>query len=440
MSVGLASDRRESLSAELLSSGALVLAIKAVSAGLAFAANVMLARVLGPAGYGAYAFALAVAGTVGLIATVGLPTLAVRETAAATARESWTAVRGLVHWSTRFTVAISTGLSCFVGAITWMVVDGQTTLLWIALAMVPPTAVALVVEGHLRGLGSVVGAQIPEGLVRPGLYVMAVVPLALMGRLTPLAALLALAASTLVSLGVALVLLGRRMPRHRERSAPEPARWIRATIPLALVGAMQIVMEHTDVLMLGLLTDAAETGIYRTAHRTSLIIGFALVAANVVLQPTFAKLWVLGRRPTIERLAIRSSRTTLAMVAPVVVIFVVVGGPVLGFVYGPAFAVGGTALALLTVGQAANVATGSVGNLLMMTGFGRDVALTTAIGMGGNVVLNALLIPPFGVTGAALATSLSLVSWNAMLAVRVRHRLGIGATAVSRRLADERAY
>ena len=47
-----------------------------------------------------------------------------------------------------------------------------------------------------------------------------------------------------------------------------------------------------------------------------------------------------------------------------------------------------------------------------------------------NLLLSALLIPPFGMVGAALASTTSLIAWNLILVVRVRQRLGIDSTCL----------
>jgi hypothetical protein len=76
-----------------------------------------------------------------------------------------------------------------------------------------------------------------------------------------------------------------------------------------------------------------------------------------------------------------------------------------------------------------NAAAGSAGKVLVMTGY--EIAAVWAVGVGAlvNLVLAILLVPPFGVTGGAIAFALSLVLWNVALVVIARRRLGINVTA-----------
>jgi len=84
----------------------------------------------------------------------------------------------------------------------------------------------------------------------------------------------------------------------------------------------------------------------------------------------------------------------------------------------------------LSVGQLINAATGSVGLLLIMTGYERDAAICVGISAVLNVVLNATLIPKWGLTGAAIATTSSMMVWNILLAIWVYRRLRIHSTAL----------
>jgi O-antigen/teichoic acid export membrane protein len=124
-----------------------------------------------------------------------------------------------------------------------------------------------------------------------------------------------------------------------------------------------------------------------------------------------------------------SGRLSLLAALPVAVFLIVLGQPILSLVFGEAYGVGGTALGILCAGQLANAATGSLTLILNMTGHERD----TVMGLGSaaivNVILNLLLIPRFGIEGAAAATAISVAAWNALLLRKLHARLGISSTA-----------
>jgi O-antigen/teichoic acid export membrane protein len=119
----------------------------------------------------------------------------------------------------------------------------------------------------------------------------------------------------------------------------------------------------------------------------------------------------------------------LAFSLIVTVGFVGLGKPFLRLVFGPPYEAAYVPMIILLVGQLVNSAAGSVGALLNMTRYEMETAKGMAVAAGVNVVLNFALIPVWGTIGAALATAVSLVTWNVLLWWSVRKRLGISSLA-----------
>jgi O-antigen/teichoic acid export membrane protein len=100
--------------------------------------------------------------------------------------------------------------------------------------------------------------------------------------------------------------------------------------------------------------------------------------------------------------------------------------------FGDGFVAGQTALRILAGCQLFNAAAGPVGVLLVSGGHGRVMAWALGSAVVVNLVLNAVLIPPLGMAGAALATGTSTIVWNGLLIVHVLRRLGIDPTVLGR--------
>jgi len=60
-----------------------------------------------------------------------------------------------------------------------------------------------------------------------------------------------------------------------------------------------------------------------------------------------------------------------------------------------------------------------------MTGFEKESSKGMAIAIIINIALNLILIPEFGLNGAALSSMLSIFFWNLMLRHYVKTRVGI---------------
>ena len=104
---------------------------------------------------------------------------------------------------------------------------------------------------------------------------------------------------------------------------------------------------------------------------------------------------------------------------------VLVMGEQLLSIFGPDFKDGYTALVILGVGGLVNALAGPVANLLALTGSENFVSRVMMATMALNFVLNLSLIPLWGVEGAALATAISMVTWNLVMFVASRRRLGL---------------
>jgi O-antigen/teichoic acid export membrane protein len=75
---------------------------------------------------------------------------------------------------------------------------------------------------------------------------------------------------------------------------------------------------------------------------------------------------------------------------------------------------------------------GPVGVVLIMTGHERDAALAIGVSAVLNLILNAILIPGWGMEGAAVATAASTVVWNILMAIALYQRSGIHSTILGK--------
>ena len=100
--------------------------------------------------------------------------------------------------------------------------------------------------------------------------------------------------------------------------------------------------------------------------------------------------------------------------------------------FGPGFASGGRALAILATGQFVNVLTGSVGELLLMSGHEKSLRRCLIAATGISVALHTALVPRFGVEGAAAANALTLAALNLGALGCVRRRLSIDVLPLPR--------
>jgi O-antigen/teichoic acid export membrane protein len=119
-----------------------------------------------------------------------------------------------------------------------------------------------------------------------------------------------------------------------------------------------------------------------------------------------------------------STKWTLYVSLPVLMVVWFAPRGVLNVLYGPAYVPGATALILLTVGQTINAGTGPTGPFLNMTGHHLVWLRLSGLALLTNVILCLLLVPRWGMEGAAASTGLSLTVLSLTSLAVVRRILG----------------
>lgn len=412
--------------------------LKISQAGFSFLSTVLLARILGAEGYGIYAYAYAFVTLLSTPAQAGLPTLVMRETARGMAEGRPELVQGIWRWAGKIVMFISVILVLVIGVIVLISKKGkfglrEWTFLW-ALLLVPLVCLGNLRGAALRGLHKIIMGQLPEFFIRPALFlVFLCVGLLSTKKLTPPQAMALNVAAAGLAFIIGAWLLYRNTPSNVHKANPiyEGKSWLGSLIPLAFIAGMWVINSQADIVMLGLFKPPAAVGIYRVAVQFALVASFGLQAVNMVVAPRFAAFYTKKEMSRLQRLVTRSAQAVLAFNLLVTGFFVLFGRVFLDLVFGKDFTTAYVPLLILLIGQLVNSAAGSVGALLNMTGHERDTARGLALAAGINIVLNFLLIPPLGPKGAAVATAVSMMTWNIALWWLVRKRLGINSLAFS---------
>ena len=408
------------------------------SVGLSLVTSIFLARSLGPAGYGDYAYAMTWLLVLSTIAQVGTDKLALRSTAAYLSKSEWSLLNGLVRWVTGNSLLAS--LLVATGAIVisrFLITDiDPVTLatLTIAFLMLPLLVLTRVLQGVLRGLNHILQGQVAEVFIRPFLLSVFLIVVFLFNRpLTPPQAmgLHVLAAAAGAVLGI--ILFVRAYPAAARGAVPQflPRAWWAIALPFLFTGLLETLNQRADILILGSIAGTEPVGIYNVVKRLGEPALFVLISVNMALAPRISRLYASNDRLGMQALITKSTRLIVYVSFPIS-LFLIIAGPWLLTLWGPSFAAGYTALIIVSLGYLANAATGPVILLLNMTRHERAAMLSVGIGVIINIILNFALIPTYGINGAALATATSTVVLNLLLVYFVRKRLGIDATILGR--------
>lgn len=399
--------------------------LKAGATLLAFGASLLYARALGPHDYGLYAYVVAWVAVLTVPAELGVSAYLTREGAKAPG----SALR-LCRWADSWLVASSLIAGLFLAAAVLLPQAAGARWLFVIAAPLPLlTSLGNVRRALLQARGAVARAQWPLLVLAPALMLAALGALWLWrGRLDPVSVMAAMTGSALVPLVINDLQL-RRAAAGSMEPAPDHLR-LRAALPFMWLGGLFLLSNRVDLIMLGALKGAHAAGIYAIAARAAELVTFFLGAANMVLAPQIARLYHAGERSVLQRLLAGATRRVFLLSLPLALLFIIWASPLLGYVYGSAYAQGAIALRILAGAQLFNVFAGSTGTILNMTGFERLSMWAVGLAVLVNIVLNAILIPGLGIEGAAIATGVSVVAWNVVLWYWVRRRLRLRPSAI----------
>jgi O-antigen/teichoic acid export membrane protein len=199
------------------------------------------------------------------------------------------------------------------------------------------------------------------------------------------------------------------------------------------INAAHLIAKQADILMLGAIRSTSEVGLYSAASKISDLIIFGLVVSNAVLAPMISGLYGKEQIGSLQSLITLAARATFIVTVVCFIGILLFGQWMLGL-YGAAFRDAYYPLVILSFGQFINAASGPVGFLMTMTGRHFHAAIIVGISALANVGANAILIPLWGMGGAALATALTSALWNLSMVYYVVQVLGLHPTPIGKRV------
>ncbi len=379
---------------------------------LSFAAQIALARWLGPARFGVFALGSTLFRIGALLAPLGLHNGVLRfgserlregsDAVAATARRSVRLALGCGLVAALVLALAARPLGKLLSA------DPAFVPLLLALAVGLPAAAGLrVAAAATRVSRRMQFSVLAEDVAQPAIFLLlAVLALATGRELSALG--WAASAAYGAALLLALVYLGRLFPTRRATPAPPAGELLRFGWPTALAGAFGLLVLWLDRLFVGYYLDDSSVGLYQAASQASLALAVVLTAFNSIFAPMIGELVREGERDQLGALYRANTRWGFLAALPLAALFLVAPADALEAFFGAVYRPAAPALVLLTCGQLVNLATGAVGFLLMMSGRERTWLGCATTALVANVALNLVLVPRYGVSGAAAATAISV--------------------------------
>ena len=402
-----------------------VFAVRAGSAALLFLTQIVLARWMGAGEYGLFVTAWTCVLVLGGIVHLGFNVAMMRLAPQYYANKDYGAFRGLWAGGRRVATTSATVVALLGLTAVWIVeMEGSAALalpLALAFLCLPLYTRTDVQDGLGRGQGWTMDSIVPPFIVRP-LALLAMVAVAFLAGspATAVTGMLLAFFSVVAANVMQTVLLTRRIRETVPEATPtyDYAGWFKISLPLLAGGISEIVTLNADVLLLNLFRPPEEIGIYYAAAKTTALALFVLYAVGTAYAGRIAAASALGNRGEIETLVGQAVRWTFIPSAAVTLAILAMGYPVLAS-FGEGFTDAYPLMFILAAGILTKASMGPSELILNMLGHQRASALSMATAAVLSVVLNLILIPIWGVTGAAVATataiiSMSVINWVAM--------------------------
>jgi O-antigen/teichoic acid export membrane protein len=413
-------------------------AIRVISAALAFLSQIILARLMGEYEYGIFVFVWVLIVLFGDLSCLGFHTAIVRFLPQYKASGAFEEIRGLTGTARLFGLLSGTSVLA-VGMIALHLFGDRiqsyyVVPIFLGLLAMPMIALGDILEGTSRANHWPVMALSPVYIIRPILIISCMlIAIGLGAPHTAVTAMqAALVATYLTALGQYVATLIRlRRHYHAGPRKIDFLSWLSVAFPIFLIEGVSFLLTNSDVVVVGIFLEPHDVAIYFAAAKTMALVHFINFSVKAASGPRFSSIIAEGTRQQLAAAAIDAAKWTFWPALGVGLV-VLAAGHLLLSLFGGAFTAGYVLMAILLAGILAKALVGPAETLLMMSGKQNICVALYAGALTANVVLNVLLIPHFGIEGAAIATASAMAVEAVLLHLAVRHALGIALFAFAK--------
>lgn len=199
---------------------------------------------------------------------------------------------------------------------------------------------------------------------------------------------------------------------------------IKFSIPQVLSNFLIFVILSSDLMILGIYRSSSEVGIYTMVIKIAMLISYILLSFNAIFSPIISDLHNRKKIENLDSLLKTVTRWNYTISLPIFLIIFLFAKPILA-VLGNAYVLGASALMILSVSQFVSAATGQIGFIILMSGRTYIFLFTNIAAAVVNLLLNFLLVPTYGMVGAAIASAISLAGINILRVIIVAYSMRI---------------
>lgn len=198
---------------------------------------------------------------------------------------------------------------------------------------------------------------------------------------------------------------------------------LKLSLPMMLSGTILFLLSWTDIFMLGIMVSLKDVGIYSAAFKIASIGLIIILVFNVVIGPKIAELYNNNYMSKLKTTINKTTQLITFLTIPIFSIIIIFRKEILRF-FGDDFILGESVLIILSTGVLINAISGNVDQILNMTNHQKTMKNITLFCLVENIILNYLLIPVYGINGAAWSSLITTASLNFISIYFIKKKLG----------------
>ncbi len=236
-------------------------------------------------------------------------------------------------------------------------------------------------------------------------------------------ALGAYAAAYGIAFGLALAYTWRSLPTRLPRGSRAPDRTVPTllfALPLLGVAVFSYLNGYADTIVLGTV-HFSEVGTYVASLTLVRLLPIGVTALSFIMLPVTARLLRTGERAAAETTFATATKWTTVFSLPLFLIFVFLPGPSLLLVYGPAYSSITLPLMIAGTGGFLSTIVGPSAAVQIALAHTRLLLVNASVSVAADVILALVLVPPYGMTGSAIAWAIAAVAYPGLAAAELAY-------------------
>jgi O-antigen/teichoic acid export membrane protein len=200
--------------------------------------------------------------------------------------------------------------------------------------------------------------------------------------------------------------------------------FLKESLPILYSSSIIVILNWLGTFVLGIYSTNEVIGIFSLCVKIAFLLNFVSQAINSILAPKIAKIYMSNKLLECQKLISFSAKLNFLSSLIIGIIVIIFNKYLLG-IFGEEFKAGSLIFIILCIGQLISSFSGSVGIILQMTGKQVIYQYLMIIALIVSLFFMFLLVPIYGGEGAAIASLLSMLSWNLLGIIYIEKKLFI---------------